>query len=318
MSSQTSSIKGTLHQFSDNPELTCFEHDVAHDSPGSNVIVVIPGLNGSYPPVPYTEALSQHLQNKLDWTIVELGGLSSAGPGYGAVTVFQDAKEIGLCVRFLRQVRHKTKIVLMGHSTGCQDAVAYCHLNAQEPNAAPPVEGIILQAPVSDREFIINTAPISIVPLLITQYPGLRPHPGQTYSDFVDRRLSNLFGTKLGITYTRWNSLVSKAESDKITWANEDYFSSDMTTKRWSNVFEPMRQNNTRTLIVLSGKDESYGPTADLTKVDKLKGLFGNALSSQGSGGQNVVVLPEADHAVSDEDSRSRLFETVTNFLSQL
>ncbi|KAK4051448.1 hypothetical protein OIV83_002932 [Microbotryomycetes sp. JL201] len=307
-------VPGTLHQFSSDPELTCFEHAVS-GGPSSNVVLIIPGLNGSYPPVPYTRKLSRHIQQHCPgWTVVELGGMTSAGAGWGASSVLQDAKEIAQCVTYLEQVCNKQKIVLMGHSTGCQDAIAYTHLRAQQPSSASEVAGIILQAPLSDREFVLATAPTKVLPLIVTQYPGLTPHPGQTYKDFVDKRLSDLFGTKLGITYERWNSLTSKAESDKITWENEDYFSSDMSSKRWRNVFEPIRQQQTPTLVVLGGKDEGYARGMDT--ANKLWQKFKDA--AEGLLSAHSLINAESDHAVSDDASRQQLFDAVTRFIKDL
>jgi predicted alpha/beta hydrolase family esterase len=42
----------------------------------------------------------------------------------------------------------KETIILMGCSTGCQDVLQY----ALTAHTSDPVEGVILQAPVSDRE----------------------------------------------------------------------------------------------------------------------------------------------------------------------
>lgn len=39
-------------------------------------------------------------------------------------------------------------LVIMGHSTGCQDAVRYVQRNYSVDPAAPPLLGVILQAPV--------------------------------------------------------------------------------------------------------------------------------------------------------------------------
>ncbi|KAM0789170.1 hypothetical protein ACM66B_000018 [Microbotryomycetes sp. NB124-2] len=304
---------GNFHQF--GPELTCFEHARVDNTDASNVLIVIPGLNGSYPPVPYTRSLSQHVQKHCTgWTVVELGGLSSCGAGWGAASVLQDAQEIAQCVNYLVKVAQKNKIVLMGHSTGCQDAIAYTHLRSQQPDSTPNISGIILQAPLSDREFVLATAPKNLLPLIVTQYPGLSPHPGQTYQDFVDKRLSDLFGTKLGVTYARWNSLTSKAESDKVNWDNEDYFSSDMSIKRWRNVFEHVRKEQTSTMVVLGGKDEGYAKGVDT--AEKLWTRFKDAVDAQMS--QHSFINKESDHAVSDDSSRQQLFEAVARFINDL
>ena len=39
-------------------------------------------------------------------------------------------------------------VVLLGHSTGCQDAVRYCKVIQEDAGTAAPLAGVILQAPV--------------------------------------------------------------------------------------------------------------------------------------------------------------------------
>lgn len=49
-------------------------------------------------------------------------------------------------------------MVLMGHSTGCQDLMTYL----LERHSKTPVSGAILQAPVSDREAFVSVAHAAI------------------------------------------------------------------------------------------------------------------------------------------------------------
>lgn len=45
--------------------------------------------------------------------------------------------------------------VIVGHSTGCQDAVRYAQRHRADPDTAPLL-GVVLQAPVSDREWLAS------------------------------------------------------------------------------------------------------------------------------------------------------------------
>ena len=118
--SHSSSSPGILHQFSSDPELTAFEHTTPSTSTTAcHVVLLIPGLNGSYPCVPYASYLANAIsRERPSWSLVQLGGLSSAGPGWGSSNVRQDAIEIAQCLRYLRQECNKDKVILMGHSTG--------------------------------------------------------------------------------------------------------------------------------------------------------------------------------------------------------
>lgn len=48
-------------------------------------------------------------------------------------------------------------VVIMGHSTGCQDTVRYVQKNYSVDPAAPPLLGVILQAPVRRTLTLILT-----------------------------------------------------------------------------------------------------------------------------------------------------------------
>ena len=45
-------------------------------------------------------------------------------------------------------------VILLGHSTGCQDAVKYAKVSLPEAKDAAPLAGIVLQAPVSFTAFL--------------------------------------------------------------------------------------------------------------------------------------------------------------------
>ncbi|CAN0560401.1 unnamed protein product, partial [Laminaria digitata] len=47
--------------------------------------------------------------------------------------------------------------LLIGHSTGCQDSVFY--MQHGRPDLRAAVRGVVLQAPVSDREYIVLLPP---------------------------------------------------------------------------------------------------------------------------------------------------------------
>lgn len=66
----------------------------------------------------------------------------------------RDARELGDCVAYFKGLRPQGKIVLMGHSTGCQDAVEYLvgKGGVHEEGGRSGVDGVVLQGGVSDRE----------------------------------------------------------------------------------------------------------------------------------------------------------------------
>ncbi|XP_051127982.1 fusarinine C esterase sidJ isoform X3 [Andrographis paniculata] len=68
---------------------------------------------------------------------------------YGPAPV-QDAMELDQLLRYFIYKEESDGVVLLGHSTGCQDIVHYMRRNAM---CSMAVRGAILQAPVSDREY---------------------------------------------------------------------------------------------------------------------------------------------------------------------
>lgn len=58
------------------------------------------------------------------WSIAEVL-LSSSYRGWGTSSLAKDAKEIAECVEYFSKLRPGKKVVLMGHSTGCQDCLEY-------------------------------------------------------------------------------------------------------------------------------------------------------------------------------------------------
>ncbi|KAG6483176.1 hypothetical protein ZIOFF_059816 [Zingiber officinale] len=96
----------------------------------------------------YLEPLSIALENE-KWSLVQ-PLLSSSYLGYGTSSLDQDAVELDQLIGHLINKENSEGVVLLGHSTGCQDIVHYLRTNSAFSKA---VRGVILQAPVSDREY---------------------------------------------------------------------------------------------------------------------------------------------------------------------
>lgn len=97
--------------------------------------------------VPYLEPLGERLL-QLGWRLAQMHKRSSY-LGYGICTLQTDTEDMDSLVRFLA-ARGARRIVLMGHSTGCQNIVHHARHGA----LAARVSAAVLQAPVSDREYL--------------------------------------------------------------------------------------------------------------------------------------------------------------------
>jgi pimeloyl-ACP methyl ester carboxylesterase len=77
--------------------------------------------------------------------------LGSSYLGYGTVTLGHDTAQLVNLVRYLRDSLGVTRVVVCGHSTGCQNWLHF--LGHADPALAALVVGVVLQGPVSDRDY---------------------------------------------------------------------------------------------------------------------------------------------------------------------
>lgn len=170
-------IAGVLFRYHPKKKLVAFESlDIRQQLQGSSslspplqgYLIFIGGMTDGLIACPYVPSLSSSIRS-LGWRCVQVE-LSSSRLGFGVSSLLEDVEELDCLVKAL-QTRYKQeelvarqqptdgvgsrpacsafpKIVLMGHSTGCQDAVYYL----QHGRYKASVCGVILQAPVSDRE----------------------------------------------------------------------------------------------------------------------------------------------------------------------
>ncbi|MCD7448958.1 hypothetical protein HAX54_047570 [Datura stramonium] len=125
-------------------------------------VIFIGGLTDGFLATDYLEPLAIAL-DKEKWSLVQFL-LSSSYSGYGTSSLrkwcpgqstqpqlfHRDAMELDQLISYLINKDDSEGVVLLGHSTGCQDIVYYMRTNAACSRA---VRAAILQAPVSDREY---------------------------------------------------------------------------------------------------------------------------------------------------------------------
>jgi len=108
-------------------------------------VVLIGGLGDNMFTLPYWTRLSDFL-GKLGLSLV-IPQLRSM-PAFNLAPVDWDVEDIHDVVSAIDH-----PVILIGHSTGCNDALLYL-----ASGASPNVVGIVLQAPVSDTEFVSRSA----------------------------------------------------------------------------------------------------------------------------------------------------------------
>ncbi|RKP14334.1 hypothetical protein BJ684DRAFT_1891, partial [Piptocephalis cylindrospora] len=111
-------------------------------------VVLVPGLGDGPMSLPYASGLAEVAKNK-GHTFVQVH-LSSTYTGYGTSSISQDVEELDRLLGYLVEQHGRERFFLVGHSTGCQDALTY----ARRGRYRERVVGYVLQSAVSDREFM--------------------------------------------------------------------------------------------------------------------------------------------------------------------
>lgn len=135
--------------------------------------------------------------------------------------------------------------VIVGHSTGCQDAVRYAQRHRGSPSA-PPLLGAVLQAPVSDAEWLATQ------PDTPQRTALARCMVAEGRGEEVAFRATDVDGAAM--TARRWLSLAEPGGDD-------DMFSSSLRDERLAAVLGPLA--DLPTLLLVSGAEEYVPPDLD-------------------------------------------------------
>ncbi len=274
-----------------------FRSGPARGIPVRGCVVFVGGLTDGLLATPYVAALGRALASRGYELLQPL--LSSSYSGYGTSSLATDASEIAELIQCLRSANPKVQIALMGHSTGTQDAVAYCaahHSRKIKPDCSVPsarVDAVILQAPVSDREWMQSDDPskremfLKMSKDLISRGKGLSLLPRE--ADHVP------------ITAYRYHSLASYAGDD-------DMFSSDLSDAELRSKLQVI---DVPALFIFSGKDQYVPDHVDAkTMATRLSAAVGP--NARG------CVLPDANHECKGADNVAKLVAKVVSFLENV
>jgi Protein of unknown function (DUF1749) len=237
-------LKANIQQSS---QLTAFEHILVPNSEPQNLLIFVNGLFGGFSTVSYSTTISKSLPST--WTLAEVL-LSSSYLGWGISSLSKDVDELAECVSYFRGIK-TGKIVLMGHSTGCQDVMHY--LTGPGHETRPAINGCIIQAPVSDRE----SMNLSISPEVLSETCKVAKamvDSGDS-EEILPTKLRNGFFSPTPISARRWLSLTSPDHDGE-----DDYFSSDLRDDQLLQTFGVLPAASPL-CILFSGSDE-YVPKA--------------------------------------------------------
>ncbi|KAG0322013.1 hypothetical protein BGZ99_003552 [Dissophora globulifera] len=278
------SLSGTLSVYNPQTRLTMFESGPEH-STGS--VVFIGGLLDGYNALPYLPLLSKTLADQLGFSLIQVM-LTSSHTGYGTSSLLDDVQELDVLFKYLREERAKTRLFIIGHSTGCQDAISY----AIHGKHRAAIHGLVLQGPVSDREFMASS---------IDMYGKYLRLAQRMINDGKGQELMVREVDVAPVTAYRFNSLASVGGDD-------DMFSSDIPLEKMQALFGQVK---IPLVMVHSDKDE-YIP--DHVNKEKLVSQLNAACPSS----FGAAILSDADHAISDQASQHKFCLVVVEFLQRV
>uniref|UniRef100_A0A7S1ER86 Uncharacterized protein n=1 Tax=Timspurckia oligopyrenoides TaxID=708627 RepID=A0A7S1ER86_9RHOD len=294
------SMHGELFMYDNEKRLVGFLSRANDSTQCSNIaqqfVIFIGGLSDGFLPLEYSSKLCKSLNEKNVHFISVL--LSSSYTGYGLSSISQDVNELNLMLNyvythFTSNNQQKPKVILFGHSTGCQDIIAFLHSNTE-------ISGCILQGPVSDREYLATFAStkskIQLAQSLVSQ--GKSKHILPWNPDAEDGLAP--------ITASRYLSLALKSNPP----GEDDMFSTDLSQHELLQIVQHLKQ--IPTLLVFSENDE-YVPT----NIDWR--TFATRLhSAMGTDTTQLLILNQANHAVSfPMHAQSQLISKSVDFIQE-
>ncbi len=237
---------------------------------------------------------------------------TQAGPKADLTYLTTQVEEMEAAISYIRSnitTTQPSHIVLMGHSTGCQDLMHYLLSPTGSPR--PSISGAVFQAPVSDREAILHEVETSEAArnayetaLSICSDTPVAKHKSMILPLDV---MTPLFGPA-PVSVSRFLSLASPDSPG--TPSMDDYFSSDLLDERLAETFGRVGSlthllpsqagTGTKSILMLHGTEDKSVPS----HIDKasLISRWKDFLSKGGARlDPNTAIIEHANHDISGE-----------------
>jgi len=273
---------GNLFIYDTKYKLVAFESGLLLSS---RCLILLGGLTDGLLSLPYVERLSSKLDllSKPYSLIQPL--LRSSNLQYGWHTINNDIEDLKTLINYLINNRNNLEsIILMGHSTGCQDIIHYL----RQDKIYPKILQVILQGPVSDRQYLSELS--STKDQLNYCYKN-----NKNINEWLPRYLHDP-----PLTIERCLSLN---EINSI----EDLFSSDLTDEQLKNIYK----NINIPITWIWSKQDEYVPNHIKDQVENfVKNKLANKTNS------TFILLENADHAITNEQEQIFMIEKIIEILS--
>lgn len=318
-------MEGKLHIYHPKRRLLLWEYTPAssstpnhHDfSPTTdnhkartNILLFVGGLFDNFLNTSYVNDLAELFPRHASqlWSVMHVQ-LSSASRAWGIGDIDRDVEELSTAVDFIRTslATDTASVVLMGHSTGCQDILYYLS-NTDGKKSRARVQGAIFQASVSDREGIAEHKSELEECMRIVEATPVEKHR----STILPMDLSGRLFGPAPLSLARYLCLASPGSPQKPS--REDLFSSDLSDQRLKETMGVVGRNDgvlsqgsgqrKSVLVLYSGSDEYVPAFVDKGKlVERWREAFenGGTQVDEASG-----VVKAAKHDISGEDGESK------------
>ena len=284
-----STISGELVRLSaENKNILAFISVNSERSFPPNALVLIPGLSDGMMSMNYTVALNSALLS-IDYSLVQVN-LSSSFLQFGLHTLATDVHELSVVVRYLKDTCKFKRLILLGHSTGCQDSLYFL----KHSPYAEEVNAVILQGAISDRDGITTLENSS---QLLAEAKSL------SNRGIEDALLGSLYDGA-PITVRRCLSLAGRLTPD-------DMFSNDLTTEELTPILAPV----TVPILLCYSEGDEY--VLDKPTQKKTAQRIANTLLALKNTSVVESIYIAGDHGLSKEKFYIPFIDKVLSFIKK-
>lgn len=217
----------------------------------SKKCILVCGLGDGLLPVPYTQLLADACR-EASWSLVQ-PIISSSYTGFGHGSLRRDCDELQELMLYLIKYRNAQEFCLVGHSTGCQDAIYF--LQHADKDLRDRLKVVALQAPVSDRE------------------DAAQSHTYEENLKLATDLVKKGKGEEMMPRCTFWAPITANRFVDLQEWGGtDDYFSSDFSDEELQERLQHVSSKSSnssskkhplKVLVAMSGEDEFVPSTVD-------------------------------------------------------
>jgi len=246
----------------------------------SQCFILLGGLTDGLLSLPYVERLSLKLESlSKPYSLIQ-PLLRSSNLQYGWHSIDDDIQDLKTLIDYLINNRNNLEsIILMGHSTGCQDIIHYL----RNEKDLTKIVRVILQGPVSDRQYLSRLS--STKDQLDYCYQNEK-----NINEWLPRYLHDPPLTiQRCLSFNQINSI-------------EDLFSSDLTDQQLNNIY----QNIQIPITWIWSKKDEYVP--DDIK-DQLQYFIQNKLANKSN--STFILLENGDHAVTNQQEQIYMIQQI-------